>query len=92
MPKGLGLVDVLGGLDKAIEIAASRAGVKEYRIKNLPEQEDFFSKMMKTFGSDIPEEAIRKELGASYDVYRKVQSAMHMQGIQARMPYDIQVD
>lgn len=41
-----GLVDELGGIDKAVEIAAGLAGIEQYSIKEYPEQKDFFSQLM----------------------------------------------
>ncbi|MDR1813304.1 MAG: signal peptide peptidase SppA [Tannerella sp.] len=44
----IGLVDKLGGLDDAIAIAAEKAGIEEYRIKEYPVKEDFMTKLMKS--------------------------------------------
>jgi protease-4 len=41
-----GLVDELGGIDKAIEIAAGLADLESYSIREYPEQKDFFSQLM----------------------------------------------
>ncbi|MBA3285149.1 MAG: signal peptide peptidase SppA, partial [Nitrosopumilus sp.] len=43
----LGLVDTLGGVDVAINIAAQKAGLEKYRIKELPEQKDPFEVILK---------------------------------------------
>lgn len=36
--KELGLVDELGGLDKALEIAVAKAGVDTYTVMNYPKR------------------------------------------------------
>lgn len=36
--KELGLVDELGGLDKALEIAVAKAGVDAYTVMNYPQK------------------------------------------------------
>lgn len=43
----IGLVDVLGGLDRAIEIAAERAGLEAdtYRVRTLPRPKTFFERL-----------------------------------------------
>ncbi|MDR2622029.1 MAG: signal peptide peptidase SppA [Dysgonamonadaceae bacterium] len=41
-----GLVDELGGIDKAIEIAAGLAGIEQYSIGEYPKPKDFFSQLM----------------------------------------------
>jgi protease-4 len=42
----LGLVDEIGGLDKAIDEAAKRAKLKEYSVKNYPEIVDPFEELI----------------------------------------------
>ncbi len=37
-----GLVDVIGGIDRAIEIAAEKAGIDDWRIDPYPKQKDLF--------------------------------------------------
>lgn len=41
-----GLVDELGGIDKAVKIAAELAGIENYSMKEYPEQKDFFSQLL----------------------------------------------
>ncbi|GHT60651.1 signal peptide peptidase SppA [Bacteroidia bacterium] len=41
-----GLVDELGGIDKAIQIAAGLAEIENYSIREYPEQKDFFTQLM----------------------------------------------
>jgi protease-4 len=40
-----GLVDVLGGVDRAIEIAAEKAGIDTYTLDNYPKQKDIFQEL-----------------------------------------------
>jgi signal peptide peptidase SppA, 67K type len=42
----LGLVDELGDLQKAIEIAADEAELEDYSISNYPAQKDFFTQLL----------------------------------------------
>jgi protease-4 len=83
--KKLGLVDELGGLDKAISIAVERAGLEDYRITTLPELDDPFSNLLKTFGSDASIWFTKKQLGENYIYYEQLRKASTLQGIQARM-------
>ena len=46
--KELGLVDELGGLDKALEIAIAKAGVDAYTVMNYPKKEGFLESLMNT--------------------------------------------
>jgi len=43
--KELGLVDVIGDLDKALEIAAEMAQIDAYKIEVFPKREDFFQQL-----------------------------------------------
>jgi len=40
-----GLVDVLGGIDRAIEIAAEKAGIETYKLDSYPKQKDIFQEL-----------------------------------------------
>jgi len=40
-----GLVDVLGGVDRAIEIAAEKAGIETYNLDSYPKQKDIFQQL-----------------------------------------------
>ena len=40
-----GLVDVLGGIDRAIELAAEKAGIDSYTLDSYPKQKDIFQEL-----------------------------------------------
>jgi protease-4 len=46
-----GLVDTLGGLEDAIELAAHRAGLEEYSIESFPEAKSPFDKLRELLGA-----------------------------------------
>ncbi|MDO6390336.1 signal peptide peptidase SppA [Pontibacter sp. BT731] len=84
------LIDVHGGLEKAIEIAAARVGIEDdYRIKELPRRKNFFEEMLGEAGSQVKERAVKAELGQLYPVYNMYKKVENMQGIQTRMPYEL---
>jgi protease-4 len=89
--KRLGLVDVLGGVDKAIEIAAKMAKLDSYRTVSLPEQKDFFQKLMEDFSTETSAAVAKKQLGESYKYYSQIQSLLKIRGIQARLPFEIEM-
>jgi protease IV len=88
----IGLVDVLGGLETAIDIAANKAGLTNYRLVNLPEQKDPFQKLMSSFSSDVKSSIIKNELGDQYRYYQMIQNVMSQKGVQARLEYDVIID
>ena len=89
--KKLGLVDLLGGIDKAIEIAANKAKLKTYRIVELPKQEDALTSILKDFSTKIRNNIVHSELGSETSVYLNIKEALNRRGIFARMPFEITV-
>ena len=89
--KSLGLVDEIGGLDKAIAIASKLAKLDKYRTISLPEQKDFMKQLMEDFGEEARINAAKKELGPAYTYYKEVQSLVNQQGIQARLPFSMTI-
>jgi protease IV len=90
----LGLIDMYGGLKKSIEVAAEMAGLESYRVEALPRLEDPMTILMKqlTGGSLARADRIlKRELGEGYQTYRKIQEIQKLHGIQAIMPYDIEL-
>ncbi|SMC33602.1 protease-4 [Cellulophaga tyrosinoxydans] len=89
--KNLGLVDEIGGLDDAIKAAAEIAGIKNYGINSYPKYKSGFERFMEDFGgasSKIKQDFIREEIGEeTYSILKEVKSAMKQQGVQARMPF-----
>lgn len=90
----LGLIDMYGGLEKSIEVAAEMAGLENYRVQSLPRLEDPMTAIMNqlTGGSIVRTERIlKRELGDEYLHYKRIQEIRNMHGIQAIMPYDIEL-
>jgi protease-4 len=90
----LGLIDMHGGLEKSIEVAAEMAGLEEYRIQSLPTLEDPFTAIMNQLTGNAmmrTDRLLRRELGDEYIHYRKIREIRNMHGIQAVMPYEIEI-
>jgi len=93
MAKERGLVDVLGGLDKAMEIAAYKAGLESYGVTSYPKDKDPFEKILEVFDmSVLSQKIIAKELGSDYELYRKVKEIREIEGVQAILPYHIDLN
>lgn len=90
--KERGLVDVLGGLDEAVKIAAARAKLKDdYRLKKLPAQRSMLDELMGDMEKEVSTRRLRAELGALYPYFEQLKKVSHLQGIQARLPFELQV-
>jgi protease-4 len=89
--KANGLVDVLGGLDDAIVIAAKAAKLKEgdYRVRYFPEKkkplEQFLGKMM----DDSEDKVMDRNLGELSSYVKMYKKLMNMGGMQTRMPFEL---
>lgn len=87
---GLNLVDVQGGLDEAIAIAAEKANLTDnYSVAEYPVKKDLYTSLLEMLNDDIETRAIRARLGINaylFDHYQRVTGAT---GIQALMPYRV---
>lgn len=83
----IGLVDELGGIDKAIAYAADNAGLTSYSIKEFPKQVDPLENLFKTETQEYYTKAVMKNnLGASYKYLEAIENISRIEGIQALMP------
>ena len=82
----LGLVDVLGGLEDAIKIAAKMANLESYRIKSLPEQIDPMEELINNFTGTSKAYFLKNELGESYKYYKNINQIINMDELQMRLP------
>ena len=90
--KGIGLIDDFGGLDKAIETAAKLAKISDYKLQSLPLQKDAFTKIIENLSGNSEEILMKKEFGDAYDYFQYIQSIKNMKGVQARLPYMININ
>ncbi|MFT3883986.1 MAG: signal peptide peptidase SppA [Flavobacteriales bacterium] len=92
----IGLVDELGGLEAAIAEAAKRAGLEKgtYTEVGYPEQEGLFQQLMKELNGNARAWVVTQVLGTDADLLQQfgaVRKARGMSGIQARMPFDLDI-
>lgn len=87
----LGLVDVLAGLDEAVRIAAEKAGLTEFNVKEFPAKEDFQTRLMKSFTEEAEARLLKMRLGEHYKLVKQIDQLQYINGIQARLPYEIRI-
>ncbi len=87
----IGLVDEMGGLKDAIKGAAELAGIEKYKIKELPELEDPYTRLLKQLSGDVRMSILKKEIGESLVFYKRIMELKELSGIQARLPYFIEI-
>ncbi|NCD69829.1 signal peptide peptidase SppA [Mucilaginibacter agri] len=88
----LGLVDRLGNINDAIESAARKAKITDYKVVTYPEQKSIFNKFGAGFSAEMKTRAIQSELGENFKYYEQVKGLQNMMRTpQARMPYVITI-
>jgi len=88
----IGLVDTLGGLDVALALAAKKAGLKDYRIIQLPEQKDPFEMILQDMSAGAKSYLLKSETGDAFRYLSATNSLLKYQGIQALTPYRLTFD
>jgi protease IV len=88
-----GLVDVLGGIDDAINIAAKKAKLKEgdYRVKYLPIKKSSFETILEKFGNDKEDAKLKAYLGDFAPYAKQLKNLQGLDKIQARMPFELEI-
>jgi protease IV len=84
--KGLGLVDELGGLDRAVEVAKELANIpagESVRLLRYPEERSFFQQLMQR------EKDTMNESQSLESMLRRI--VTQMGPVQARVPYELHI-
>lgn len=92
MAKDIGLIDEFGGLEDAIKLAAEMEDLDNYRTVSLPAQASPWEEMLKMGGDNVRIRILKAELGEKYRYYEYFKKATGMNGIYARLPYDIDLN
>lgn len=83
----IGLVDELGGIEKAIAYAAEKANLNTYSIKEFPKQEDIFESLLKTETQEYYTKTMKEKLGVNYKYLEAIENISKIEGVQALMPF-----
>ncbi len=87
----IGLIDEMGGLSDAISGAAKLAGIESYNVRELPEFEDRYTRILSQITGEMKMSVLKNELGESVRFYDMIREVKEMTGIQARVPYFIDI-
>lgn len=90
--KANGLVDVLGDLNKAIEIAAKMAKVKtdDYKVRYYPTPKSFFEELMDKKEDEMEAKFLKAQFGEMASYVKQVQKVKTQEGYLALMPFAIE--
>ena len=91
--KEIGLVDVYGGLEKAISIAVELAEIENYRVISLPKEEDPLTKII----NDLKQTKLSNLLNDEFDFINTqhietIKNLIKSDNIQTRIPYLIELE
>lgn len=87
----IGLVDEIGSLEDAIEYAAIEAELEDYDLIELPKQKDPWEAFFEDFAGNTKATVGQWVFGEEYQWLKRIEDIKDMEGVQARMPYEIEV-
>jgi protease-4 len=85
------LVDRLGNLDAAIQAAAKKANLSKYKVSQYPEKEDPFTSILNNSKEKVQVWIAKEQMGEYYRYFDVVRKATAQTGVQARMPYSVEI-
>ncbi len=86
--KEIGLIDIYGGIEKAIEVAAYLAKVEDYRIISLPKKKNPFEELsLKLYGKASISDLILSKFGFTTQMTEPIEELLKGDRIQARVPF-----
>lgn len=88
----IGLVDLYGGVNEAVKLAAQMCGLEDYRVTQLPKLTDPLEELVKNLTGEARMYFVKKELGDQYQLYEQLKRVSSSKGILARMPYDLSIE
>ncbi|MBD1428981.1 MULTISPECIES: signal peptide peptidase SppA [Sphingobacterium] len=87
----IGLVDRIGDLNTAINAAASKGKLSSYYTKEYPAKQDPFASIFSTSKDKIKTWMFAEELGEYQKYLMELKKVMNQTGIQARLPYAVEI-
>ncbi len=90
--KEIGLVDTLGGINLALNIAADKAGISDYKIVEYPTQKETFDKIMDLLSAKIEGKFNNLIFQKPLNQINKLIDALKYTGIQTRLPFVYKID
>ena len=91
MAKELKLVDELGGLDTAIQLAAEVGKVKDYKLKSYPAKQDFLTELLNTRTDRYIHGQLQETFGEYYQGFEWLRHVKQSDRLQARLPFNMRI-
>ncbi len=87
----LGLADETGGLTASIKEAAKLAGLETWSVRELPVPEDPFTRLLTQLSGEVKMRILTGEYGENAKIIREIREISDLSGVQARLPYFIEI-
>ena len=88
----IGLIDGYGGLVDALSLAADRVGAADdFRIWEIIDEPSPLDALFSGLSASIRTRILKEELGASFAQYEYIRQMMNQGGIQARLPFVVDI-
>jgi len=84
----IGLADRIGSFNDAINAAAKKAKIKDFKVLEYPDVIDPLKSFMDESTDKIKTYYTKQELGDNYMLYQQMKKVIASSGIQARMPFE----
>lgn len=84
----IGLADRIGSFNDAINAAAKKAKIKDFKVVEYPDVIDPLKSLMDESTDKIKTYYTKQELGDHYMLYQQMKKVIASSGIQARMPFE----
>lgn len=85
------LVDRLGNMDMAIRAAAKKANLITYKVAQYPAKEDPFTSLLSNSKEKVQVWIAKEQMGEYYRYFDVMKKATQQSGVQARMPYTVEI-
>jgi protease-4 len=85
----INLVDEIGGLDAAVAYAAKLVNMKEFKLIELPKHKHPFEELLGHAEEEAEARVIQRNLGETYSYLKYMKNIISLEGIQARLPFEL---
>ena len=88
----IGLIDEIGGLNEAIDVAAEMVELENYTILELPEMKDPFESLIADFSENMESKMAEKYFGSHFTQLNSIYKNLTESGIFMRIPYNFIIE
>lgn len=91
--KQIGLIDEFGSLNDALKEAAKIAKIENYSIESFPKRKESIEELIDNLQGNKINAKIKQELGTdAAKIYSNLKAINQQKGVQARLPFDINLN